>query len=355
MGAAAARSGPPTLDDLAALNREMAALVGAGLPLEAGLKSIATEYRGRSGRLAGRLAERTAAGMSLSEAVAAEGDALPAAYRAVVEAGIRSGRLSSALEGFAETAARVAEMRRIAAQAAIYPIIVLCVAWVMTVFMLSRVLHGYETLDVESRLWAPTLDLSREQSGWITTGFPLAIVGLSLIWWIRTESTRGGRLASRLVRWIPGVRRAMRLSGQANFADLLATFLQSAVPMTEALPLAARASSAVELAAPAEELAEQLAEGVPLTAQLRTLRRLPPLVRTALLNSQSLGESQMVESLRRASVTYRERAASWVADFAVILPVTLILAVGLGVVAVYAVVLMQPYFAVLHELANWSS
>jgi general secretion pathway protein F len=332
----------------------MAALVGAGLPLEAGLKRIAADFRGRAGKLAARLAERTEAGLSLSEAVAAEGDALPAAYRAVVEAGLRSGRLSAALEGFAETAARVAEMRRIAAQATIYPIIVLCVTWVMTVFMLSKVLHGYETLALESRMWAPTINLSSEQSGWITIAVPLAIISLALLWWVRTESSTRGRMASRLARWVPGVRRAVRLSGQANFAELLATFLQSAVPMTDALPLAARASGSSELVAPANQLAEAIDQGVPLTSQLTTLRRLPPLVRTALLNSQTLGESEVVERLRRASAMYRERAAAWVADFAVLLPVTLVLAVGLGVVAVYAVVLMQPYFALLRELASWS-
>jgi general secretion pathway protein F len=354
MEAVIARSGPPTLDDLAALNREMAALIGAGLPLEPGLKSIAADYHGRPGRLAARLAERTAAGMPLPEAIAAEGDALPAAYRAVVDAGLRSGRLSAALEGFAETAARIAEMRRITAQAVIYPLLVLSLAWVITVFMLTKVIPRYETLDLENRLWAPALNLSKEQRGWLAISVPAAFFVFALIWWVRTRGAPSGRLTSRFIQWIPGVRRAVRLSEQANFADLLATLLRSAVPMTEALPLAARASGVADLVASATEAAERISSGAPLTAEFRTLRQLPPLVRTALLSVESASEAQTVESLQRAADVYRERSTAWVADFAVLLPVTLTVLVGLGVVGMYALVLMQPYFTLLRELVSWS-
>jgi general secretion pathway protein F len=146
----------------------------------------------------------------------------------------------------------------------------------------------------------------------------------------------------------------VRLSGQANFADLLATLLRSAVPMTDALPLAARASGASELVAPATDVAERLSKGESLSAQFRTLRGLPPLVRTALLSAGDTTEEHTIESLERAAGVYRERAATWVADFAVLLPVTLTILVGLGVVGIYAVVLMQPYFALLRELVSWS-
>ena len=89
---AAHQSRATTLDELTALNRELSALVAGGLPLEEGLRQIARDYGGGVSPLAARLAEETAAGKSLDQAIAAQGDALPPVYRAVVRAGLKSGR-----------------------------------------------------------------------------------------------------------------------------------------------------------------------------------------------------------------------------------------------------------------------
>ena len=94
-------SGPITLDQLLALNDEIAALVRAGLPLERGLLEAGRDVRGRLGRIAGVLGRRLNRGESLAEALEAERRAIPPLYRAVVEAGARAGRLPAALEGMA--------------------------------------------------------------------------------------------------------------------------------------------------------------------------------------------------------------------------------------------------------------
>jgi general secretion pathway protein F len=345
---------PTTLEDLAALNREMASLVRAGLPLEAGLRQVADDLRGGAGRLAARLAERTAAGMSLADAVAAEGDSVPPVYRAVVAAGLKSGRLSAALEGFAETAARVAELRRVGAQAAIYPFLVVSVAWIMAIFVLARVIPQYDWLDINDRFWVLPLELSDTRLLALALGVPVLALIVAIAWWRRTAKASSGGRESRFLGRIPGVRRAVGLSGQANFADLLATLLRCAVPIAEALPLAARASGAAKLEAPAAELAAQISRGEPLAARVTALREMPPLIRTALLNVHGDSENGMVVGLQRAATVYRERATAWVTDLAVLLPVAMTLAIGVGVVGMYAVLLLQPYFALLRELLSWS-
>ena len=48
--------GPITLDQLLALNEEIAALVRAGVPLDRGLLEAGRDVRGRLGRIAGVLA-----------------------------------------------------------------------------------------------------------------------------------------------------------------------------------------------------------------------------------------------------------------------------------------------------------
>lgn len=341
-----------TLDDLAALNREMAALVRAGLPLESGLEDAAKEFSRGTSRLAATLAEQTATGRSLPEALAELEGMLPPVYRAVVDAGLRSGRLAAALEGFAETAARIGELRRIAAQAAIYPLLVLSVAWMMTIFVLSAVIPRYGWLEIEEQIWVTPLELPQPWLWALALGMPAFGLALVIAWWRRTGKARalgGGR---GLLRWIPGVRRAIVLSNYANFADLLQLLIGCRVPLEEALPLAARASDH-QFVAPAERIASQIGAGQSLGSNLAELRRFPPLVRIAL--AAGVSERTMLNSLRGAARTYRERAAGWITELAVTLPVVLTLVIGAGIVLVYAGLLLQPYFALLEELLRWSA
>ena len=95
------RAGSITVEQLSALNEEIRALVRAGVPLERGLITAARDLGGRLGRITSALGTRLSRGESLVEALDAEKDVLPPLYRAVVEAGARSGQLPVALEGLA--------------------------------------------------------------------------------------------------------------------------------------------------------------------------------------------------------------------------------------------------------------
>src|SRR4051794_36328063 len=104
--------GTMTLDHLIALNDEIAALVRTGLPLERGLREMGGDLSGRLSKTMTGLAERMGRGAGLPEALEAEGERLPRIYRSVVEAGLRAGRLSSALEGLAGFVRAYVDSRR---------------------------------------------------------------------------------------------------------------------------------------------------------------------------------------------------------------------------------------------------
>ena len=87
-------------DDLIALTDEMAALVRAGVPLETGLAEMATELCGKQRNVANNVAAQLRAGKTLPQVLERSPETFPPIYTAVVEAGLRSGRLSSALRGW---------------------------------------------------------------------------------------------------------------------------------------------------------------------------------------------------------------------------------------------------------------
>ena len=93
---------------------------------------------GQPGKLAKMLGERMSAGESLPQILASEPDRFPPVWRAVVEAGLKSGQLAAALELMSTTARRVAETRRLVGAALLYPLIVVAVAYGVFVFQVTR-------------------------------------------------------------------------------------------------------------------------------------------------------------------------------------------------------------------------
>ena len=131
--------GSISLAELVALNDEIAALARAGVPLEPALAELGADMPGRLGQIATLVAERTGRGESLLEVISSQSLRLPPVYRAVVEAGLRSGRLSAALEALAGALRRVADTRRAVAVAAIYPLLVVMLAWGLAAFFVTKI------------------------------------------------------------------------------------------------------------------------------------------------------------------------------------------------------------------------
>ena len=72
-----------SLDELVALNEEMASLVRAGVPLDAGLADLGADLPGRLGTLASEMGQRLHQGESLSQILADPQRQLPSVWRAV--------------------------------------------------------------------------------------------------------------------------------------------------------------------------------------------------------------------------------------------------------------------------------
>src|SRR5262245_23349033 len=124
-----ASPGAISIEQLLALNEEIAALVRAGIPLDRGLLEAGRDVRGRLGRIAASLGRRLKKGESLVEALESERQSIPPLYRAVVEAGTQAGRLPIALEGLARYVRGYGEARTAIGLALWYPLIVLSLAY----------------------------------------------------------------------------------------------------------------------------------------------------------------------------------------------------------------------------------
>jgi len=342
---------PITLDELIALNDEIAGLVRAGVPLEPALAELAGEMPGRLGRLADALARETARGRTLAEVLADPELQLPPVFCAVVEAGARAGRLPAALESVAGSIRQIAEIRQGVIVGAVYPLLVLATAFLMlallTGMVVPQVLSTMRSFGVPGT--GPMAWLAAAGRGAAVWG-PLAAAGvlaLGGLWWLRTRrakaiaAPRGGGLP----RWLPWVGRTLRWTRAGAFAEILAMLVENGVPLEEAVTLAAEATGDAELIAAAAGLRRRLERGELAGAG----DELPPLLRWLLTAGR---RETLLSALRHAAESYHRRARRHAELVRTFVPVLMTLVVGGTAVLVCALLVFWPYAATLHRIAS---
>ena len=343
-----------TLDDLIVLNEEIAALVRAGVPLEAGLAELGRDMPGRLGRFAVALAERNARGESLDQVLADEADELPLSYRAVVQAGARAGRLPAALEAVAASVRRLAETYLAVTVAAAYPMFVVVLAWFglvlfvvgiaprldATVFSLGFTNHRFYSLPT----WI-------SDSVWIWGPLVPAVVVLAALGWrftYRKAAMSRGHWTARLLEATPWLGDMLRCSRTAAFLEILALLIDNHEPFPEALILAAEASGDPSLLQSARQLASMIENGQMHPEEVPGT--FPPLLRWLLTAAGRDGA--LLPALQHSAATYHRRARRQADLLRIFLPVFLTVVVAGGVTVLYALSFFAPYTAMLQALGG---
>jgi general secretion pathway protein F len=342
-----------SLDHLIALNDEIAALVRTGLPLERGLSEVGGDLSGRLSKTMTALAGRMSQGASLPEALEAEGKRLPRIYRAVVEAGLRAGRLSAALEGLAGFVRAYLDSRRSIGLALTYPLIVLTLAYFLFMFLVSVVARGFLGTFETFRIPIPaSLRLLGRLGETVGTWGPLlpAVLVVGFAFWAWTGTSAGFRpgRAWTLLGLFPWMRSLLRHYEAANFADLLALMVEHGVPYHEALVLASEATGDPSVIRAGKALAEAVERGDPPEVAIGHDRALPPMLRWLLATGRQ--QVALAESLHGLAAIYRKRAQYQAEKIRVFLPIVLLLGIGLSATLIFGLSLFVPFTTLLRNL-----
>ena len=344
-----------SLEQLIALNDEMAALIRAGIPLESGLQTLGQEMPGRLGRMASFLSERIGAGESLDRILANHEDRFPQLWRAVVLAGLRSGKLSSALESMSTTGSRVAELRRAFGLALVYPIIIVLLAYGSFVMLTTKLapitLDAYEDLTSSSDPFLSWLVAVGTTANWWGFAVPVVAAILGLLWWYRTghaalpKSPNNVGYVSSFCSVTFGSLRDGRV---AAFAEILALLIRQQVPLHEAIRLAGAASGDTNLERSSKALAGRLERGETLAVGDEDLKSFPPLLGWLIAVG---GEPEnLAQTLSDMAQQYRERAERATSWATVYLPIAITSVVGGSVVLLQALAIFRPLCKLLFEL-----
>lgn len=337
-----------SLDELIALNDEIKSLVRAGVPLGRGLRSLGGDLPGRLGRLTQDLSQRLEQGQGLVEALDSHGSGFPRIYAAIVAAGIRSGRLPSALEGLAAAARQAADLRRLMIVSLVYPVLVFYVAtnlfWFTATKTAPVVANVSEMLGVDQPAWYQTImrvtDIGPNFLAYIWG----VLIVLGILWLYFTA--RASSIGSRGMRGIPTVAKLLHAGRMATFADVLAMMIDHDVPLDEAVVLSAEASGDRILMQASTGLAERIRGG---GARIELPTGFPPLL--AWMITSGAGQQELAKSLRQSANSYRRRARYFGRWLTVVLPIALSAGVGGAVAFGYTMIVMAPFYHLLYQLS----
>jgi general secretion pathway protein F len=160
--------------ELTTWTRQLAGLVGAGLPLERALSALADEAeQPRQHHLVAALRAEVNAGSSFAQALGEHPREFPPVYRSVVAAGEQSGHLGEVLERLADDLEQQQNLRAKLLAATLYPAIVSAVAMLIVLFLLAYVVPQVATVFQSSQRSLPTLTVvmlaisHAVQTGWV--------------------------------------------------------------------------------------------------------------------------------------------------------------------------------------------
>ena len=338
-------------DALAVWTRQLAGLVGAGLPLERALSTLSQEAETpRQRDLVSALREEVNAGATFAKALAQHPREFSAIYLAVIATGEQSGHLDMVLESLAEDLQTQQALRNKLLAATLYPAIVSVVALLIVFFLLTYVVPQVAQVfssNQQALPWLTTFMLGLSalvQALWL---WVLLLVVVSI--WVLRLALRQSDFRQRFdAAWLqlPLIGRLSRGYNAARFASTLAMLAAAGVPILKALQAASDTLSNAAMRLDAQEAYAMVREGAPLASALAQHARFPRL----LVMFARLGEQTgtLPTMLQRTAQQLGEEVQRRAMQLATILEPLLIVVMG-AVVMLIVLAVMLPII----QLNQW--
>ncbi len=336
---------------LAVWTRQLAGLVGSGLPLERALTALSDEAEDPKQReLVAHLRSEVNAGSPFARALGSAEREFDEVYRGVVAAGEQSGALGQVLERLADDLEERQALKAKLIGATLYPAIVSVIAVVIVIFLVTYVVPQVASVFTSSKRALPFLTVAMlavsgflRSYGWLLLLAIGAGVG-TLLLMLRNPVFRERFDAGWLN--LPLIGKLARGYNAARFAGTLAMLAGAGVPILKALQAAAETLSNQAMRADALDALVRVREGAPLAAALASKKRFPGLLAMfARLGEQTGQLPQMLDRAAKQLATEVQRRAL---QMATILEPLLIVAMG-GVVMLIVLAVLLPII----QLNTW--
>ncbi len=328
---------------LAHLSRQLADLLGGGLPLFNALALLSEQTEHRTLRaVIDRTADAVREGQAFSDALARHPEVFSPLYINMIRAGEAGGALDAVLGRLADLLEADSEFRGRITSALVYPSIILFVGAITVLVLLVYVVPKLTSVFTESgqALPLPTrilLSISHTLSDWwwVWIG-SLAVT----IWSFRRfrRSGAGHAVTDRFILSLPLAGTLVRKMQTARFARNLGVMVGQGVAMLQALEVASSTVSSVPLREAVESLRDSVQSGQSLSESLRTTGMFPPFVSNLVAVGEESGTLET--ALLKIASSYERESDRALGLLATALEPLLIVVVGLVVMFIVISVLL---------------
>lgn len=320
--------------DLAIATRQLATLIGAGVPLVEALGALTQQVEGaRLKAVIGRVRDRVNEGAALADAMA---DAGPFGdlYVGMVRAGEAGGALEQVLGRLADYLESQVRTRNKVISILIYPILMFLVAVGVVVLLVTVVLPQItqllESLDRPLPFYTVAIIESSNfiRDFWWALLAATVLVAVLLRSLTRTE--RGREVFDGLKLRMPIFGRIVRQLAISRFSRTLSTLLAGGIPIVRALDISKHVANNVVIGQALERARDSITEGASISAPLRASGQFPPLVTHMVDVGERSGELEAM--LAKVAETYDEQIENSVTRLTALLePALILVMVGLVV------------------------
>jgi type IV pilus assembly protein PilC len=343
---------PVKLEELMNLSRQLASFLRAGIPILDSLSVVGEENASKKMKeVVDDVQRRLRTGTSFGDAVAQHPRIFPGYYISVVRAAELTGRLDDALEQLAEYLEREVTARKELKSALTYPTIVFFLAIAAMIVMAVFVLPKFRTLysSLHAKLPLPTrmlLGFTNVMTNW--WWLILAIVAVFGLIGVALFGGKHGkpRRDATLLR-LPAIGPLMHLVAIERFCRVLATLVQTGVPLPDAVQVSADSTNNSVFQAKLADVRDAMMRGEGLARPIQATGLFPAAARQMIRVGESTGS--LDTQLHSAAVFYERELTYQLKRVTDMFEPAILLVVG-SAVAFVAVAQISAMYSIYHQV-----
>lgn len=333
-------------DEVVAFANQLAVMIDTGVPLADAIAAYTEQSRGGPlSRIARLLADRIAAGVQFSTALAEHPRVFPRLMISLVRASEASGTMGAMLERVAQYLGNEQRTKRKVKGALTYPLIMLTMGGGVTVFLIAWVLPRFAGIyeGRDATLPAPTrflLGLSET----VTTNWALLLVAAVLLvaGGVALKLTAfGARIVDALLLGAPVIGPIFRNFHLTRVARTLATLLAAGIQLKEALEIVKGLTASDQWQRLIREMSNTIDAGRPVSDAVLATSLIPSSFAYMIAAGERTG--QLERALERVADVSEEQFDDSVATGTQLIEPMMIILMG-GVIGGVAVALLLPIF-----------
>lgn len=338
---------PIKSQDISFASRQMATMIGAGIPIAQTLRGIGTGHENPSmEKLMVDLSRDVESGSSLSVALSKHPQHFNRLFTSLTEAGEESGKLDTMLDRVATYNEKIEAIKSKIKSAMLYPIIVLTVATIVTLLLLLFVIPQFEVLFQGVGADLPSLTRTVvNMSEWMQKYWWVFLIGIIgtvfgfIFMYKRSEKMQF--TCDRLLLKSPVFGPILRKSALARYARTLAIIFSAGVPLVDGMRTVATATGNRVYTLGVMEVRNEISTGKSLALAMEETKLFPNMMLQMVSSGEESGELEVM--LDKVADFFEAEVDDAVESLASIIEPLMIVLLG-GIIGTMVLAMYMPIF-----------